>query len=631
MCAINGIINWNGVSSIDKEQVIASLKEMEYRGPDFSNMYSDTNCILGHNRLAILDLNPRSNQPMVSENKRYTIVFNGEIYNYKEIKKDLEQKGCHFNSVSDTEVLLNGFIKYGKEIVHKLRGMFAFVIWDEEQKEAFMARDRFGEKPFYYHYNPDGELAFASDLSGMVSLFGKELQISKQAIYELFSLQYIDVSSCIYEGIQKLAPGCMMTINASGIKTETYWTPNYKAKTNTSFEVNKENLHQLAKEAVAEQLEADVPVGLFLSGGTDSAVIAALASKQKQDITALTMSVPDNKNSDEAEAASFVANTLKIRHKIVNLDNNCVADLPYVLQNIEPLADASLLPAMAIAKEAKKEFKVMLSGDGGDEIFGGYKRPLQYRKYVFLGNIVTKSLVELVIKKSDIKPFYFGYSKITDARIFKWAGVETLYHLKSLPEKQSKVLFKTNQKFENQLIKKYKKASNFTNSEEDKILYIGVKSNLTDDFLLKMDTANMFHSIESRCPFLDYRILEYTSQLTIEQLMPNGIDKQLLKSIGSEYISAEFFKLPKKGFSIPYYDYLRTSWGDILLRFMQDGISSDMNLIDSKTVMHLISSYKTNPTFKIGKLLYSILVFEIWLRVFHLKMNPESIKLYSYE
>lgn len=627
MCAINGIINWNGVSNLHKEQIIASLMEMEYRGPDFSNTHSDANSILGHNRLAIVDLNPRSNQPMLSENKRYAIVFNGEIYNYKDIKNDLEQKGYHFNSVSDTEVLLNGFIAYGKEIVHKLRGMFAFVIWDTEQKEAFVARDRFGEKPFYYHYNSDGVFGFASNLAGIVPLFGKELQISKQAIYELLSLQYIDVNSCIYEGIQKLGPGCMMTINASGIKTETYWTPNYKDKTNSNFETNKENLHQLAKEAVAEQLEADVPVGLFLSGGTDSTVIAALASKQKQDITALTMSVPDNKNSDEAEAASFVANTLKIKHKIVNLDNNCVADLPYVLQNIEPLADASLLPAMAIAKEAKREFTVMLSGDGGDEIFGGYKRPLQFRKNTFSGNSLTKSLVELVIKKSDTKPFDYGYSKITDARIYKWAGVETLYHLKSLPQKQSQFLFKTNQKFENQLIKKYKEAANFASSEEDKMLYVGVKSNLTDDFLLKMDTANMFHSVESRCPFLDYRILEYTSHLTIEQLMPNGIDKELLKSIGSDYIPADFFKLPKKGFSIPYYDYLKTSWGDILQRFMQEGISNDMNLIDSKTVIQLILSYRANPSFKMGKLLYSILVFEIWLRVFHLKMNPESIKL----
>ena len=161
MCAINGIINWNGVSNLYKEQIIASLKEMEYRGPDFSNTHSDANSILGHNRLAIVDLNPRSNQPMLSENKRYTIVFNGEIYNYKDIKNDLEQKGYHFNSVSDTEVLLNGFIEYGKEIVHKLRGMFTFVIWDTEKKEAFVARDRFGEKPFYY-YKDNNCFVFAS-------------------------------------------------------------------------------------------------------------------------------------------------------------------------------------------------------------------------------------------------------------------------------------------------------------------------------------------------------------------------------------------------------------------------------------------------------------------------------------
>ena len=626
MCAVNGIIKWNGITNHDNDKVLSSLKEMEYRGPDFSNLYSDSNCVLGHNRLAILDLNPRSNQPMFSDCGRYTIVFNGEIYNYKTIKSDLILKGYQFNSVSDTEVILKGFIEYGKDIICQLRGMFALVIWDKDLKEAFVARDRFGEKPFFYYYLND-TFAFASNLGGIVPLVDIDLKISKQAIYELFSQQYIDVESCIYEGIQKLAAGCFMTINASGIKIKTYWSPNYKEKKEFTFEESKKQIHKLIKESVSEQLEADVPVGLFLSGGTDSTVIASLASNQKRDITALTMSVPNNKNSDESEAATFVASKLKIKHKIVALDNNCVADLPYVLKNIEPLADASLLPAMAIAKEAKKDFTVMLSGDGGDEIFGGYKRPLQFRKNAFSGNSITKSLVELVIKKSDTKPYDYGFSKITDARIYKWAGVETLYHLKSLPKKQAQVLFNTNQKFENQLIKKYKEASNFALSEEDKMLYVGVKSNLTDDFLLKMDTANMFHSVESRCPFLDYRILEYTSHLTIEQLMPNGIDKELLKSIGTDYIPAEFFKLPKKGFSIPYYDYLKASWGDMLIRFMQEGISSDMNLIDSKTVTQLISSYRTNPTFKFGKLLYSILVFEIWLRVFHLKMDPESIKL----
>ncbi|WP_320814527.1 asparagine synthase (glutamine-hydrolyzing) [Flavobacterium sp.] len=626
MCAVNGIIKWNGITNQDQDKVAASLKEMEYRGPDFSNLYSDSNCILGHNRLAILDLNPRSNQPMFSDCGRYTIVFNGEIYNYKTIKSDLILKGYQFNSVSDTEVILKGFIEYGKDIVCQLRGMFALVIWDKELKEAFVARDRFGEKPFYY-YNLNETFAFASNLGGIVPLVEGDLQISQQAIYELLSQQYIDVESCIYEGIKKLAAGCAMTINASGIKIKPYWSPDYKEKKELSFEENKKQLHQLISASVEEQLEADVPVGLFLSGGTDSAVIAALASKQKENITALTMSVPGNKDSDEAAAAAFVAEKLKLKHKIVSLDTNCVADLPFVLQNIEPLADASLLPTLAIAKEARKEFTVMLSGDGGDEIFGGYKRPLQYEENPFFGNFLTRNLVQLIIKKSDIQPFQFVHNKITDARIFKWAGVETLYHLKSLPHKQTQRLFKTPQTFENVLVKKYKEASFFANSEQDKMLYVGVKSSLTDDFLLKMDTANMFHSVESRCPFLDHRIIEYTSKMTTDQLMPNGIDKELLKSIGSEYIPADFFKLPKKGFSIPYYEYLKTSWGDVLIRFMKEGISDEMNLIHTDSVLHLINGYKISPTFKTGKILYSILVFEIWLRVFHLKMDPESIKL----
>ena len=622
MCAINGLINWDRISELDSKKIQKSLGEMKYRGPDFSNQEKYDYAILGHNRLSILDLNSRSNQPLKSKNQRYTIVFNGEIYNYKEIKVELENMGVIFESTSDTEVLLEGFQIYGEEILPKLRGMFAFAIWDNQKNELFIARDRFGEKPFYYFYDQNKIFAFASNLAGITPLVHFDLEIN-----ELLSTQFIDSESCIYNKIEKMNPGYFARINQKEIQIEQYWSPDYKNKIEENFANIKQNVNQLLESSIAEQLESDVQVGLFLSGGVDSSIVASIASKYKKDLTAITMSVPENKSFDEAEAAKFVAQKLKINHTIINLDQNCVSNLPYILKTIEPIADASLIPTMVIAKEASKNFKVMLSGDGGDEIFGGYKNPIHFIENPFKGNFITKSIINSVLKSSDKFPYHYLYSKINDKRLFKWGSLESYYQNKSLSKSETDIIKNDLNEFQNKFLTHYNESKLHCNNEVDKLLYVGIKSNLTNDFLLKMDSANMFYSVESRSPFLDHRILDYTSKLSINQLMPNGIDKEILKNIGSDYLPKEFFNNIKKGFSIPYYDYLKTTWGNLLADFIKEGISSEMNLINADVVLKLINDYKKKQTFRLGKILYSILVFEIWLRVFHLKMNPEQIKL----
>lgn len=627
MCGISGLIDWNKVSQEDGIRVEKSLAKMVYRGPDFSRIMQEDYSVLGHNRLSILDLNPRSNQPMKTMNGQFTIVFNGEIYNYKAIKQELESEGIVFFSTSDTEVLLNGYQKYGKDIVYKLRGMFSFVIWDNKNKKVFAARDRFGEKPFYYFLTKNKKFGFASNLSGIVPLFEMDLEINKQAVYELLNQQYISQTTCIYKGIQKMKPGSFMELTEDKITTTQYWSPNYKDKLEVSKEEIEKTIHNLIGESVSEQLEADVPVGLFLSGGTDSSIITALASRKKKDITAITMSTPDDKVNDEATAAAYVAKTLGVKHQIVSISPNCVNSLPQILKTIEPLADASLIPTMAVANAAHNDFKVMLSGDGGDELFGGYKVPLKYIENTFSGNNGTAYLLQKIIKNADTFPFDFIKSKLNTARVFKWGGIAAYYTSNEMPVKLAKSLLKSESEFSNESLSYLNQAEDFVSNEEDKLLFVGVKSKLVDDFLFKMDSANMFYSVESRAPFLDHRIIDYTSKLSINQLMENRIDKEILKNIGANYLSKDFFTLPKKGFSIPYYKYLQTSWGDLLTQLTNEGLSSDLNLINPAEVLNLIKVYKNKPTYKIGKILYSILVLEIWLRVFHLDQNPNDFIL----
>ena len=627
MCAINGLINWSGILEIEIDSVKKSLTKMQYRGPDYSQTSSDNFSALGHNRLSILDLNSRANQPMFSQDNRYSIVFNGEIYNYKILKEELISLGVNFKSTSDTEVLLNGYIFFGEKILQKLRGMFAFVIWDKKEEQVFAARDRFGEKPFYYFAKNKKEFGFASNLAGIVALRKDELNIDKEAVYQLLNQQYIDENTCIYKGIKKLKAGNFLLITKDKIIEKEYWKLDYKEKINIDHTKAKNKIHSILKSAVNEQLEADVPVGVFLSGGVDSSVITAIASKQKTDITALTISTPDDIKNDESKAAKYVADTLKINHKIIKLDRNCVNDLPHILKNIEPLSDASLIPSTAITKEAKKDFKVMLSGDGGDEIFGGYNIPNKYIDNTFKGNVLTSHLINNLINNADKPLQNYFYTKLNTNRIFKWGGLASYYNNTSISNLLQKELLKSEVSLNSASKRHYLESLKHIVNKEDSLMYVGVKSKLVNDFLFKIDSASMHNSIESRAPFLDYRLIDFTSKLSIKQLSPNKIDKEILKTIGSDYLSKEFFNLPKKGFSIPYYKYLENSWGDILLSLTKEGISAELGILNPICVEQLLKNYKKKPNFRIGKVLYSILILEIWLRVFHLKMNPHNIKL----
>jgi len=625
MCGISGIINWQEVTKKELDNVSSSLKEMDYRGPDYSNVFQSKFAILGHNRLSILDLNKRSNQPMTVSDGQFTIVFNGEIYNHNELRKELIAKGVEFTTTSDTEVLLKGYVTFGKAILKKIRGMFAFVIWDSIKNVCFAARDRFGEKPFYYSLDDNNDFLFASNLQGFVALKNEDMEINKQAVYELFSQQFIGEST-IYKGVEKLKPGHFIEVSADSFKDESYWDVNYTNKIETSFSEAKDGIEAMLFESVSEQLEADVPVGVYLSGGTDSSIIAALASQKKKDVIALTMSASNSVN-DEAEAASFVANHLGVQHKIVSLDGSSIKYLPSMLKTIEPLADVSLIPSMAIAKEASKDFKVMLSGDGADEIFGGYKTPYTFEQNNFKGNYITKKIIDESLKGNGKINRYLN-DRLTMSRLFKWGGIESFYSSVKSPVKEVLSVLNVDDIMVNKKTVSKEILSKIS-TESDIFMYLGVKDKLVNDFLYKMDSSSMLFSIESRAPYLDYRIIDYVSKLPLDTLMPSGEDKELLKKIGSKYIPESFFKLPKKGFSIPYYDYLKKEWGTLLIKLVNEHISADLGIINPSNVVGLVKRYREKPSYRVGRLLYSILVFEIWLRVFHLKIDMTDPILYE--
>ena len=620
MCGISGIIRWNKITELDLNRMNKSLLGTNYRGPDNKGLYVDDFAVLGHNRLSIIDLSSDANQPIKSLDGRYYIVFNGEIYNFNELKVELQNLGYNFKTTSDTEVVLSAYIHYGKNVCAKLRGMFAFAIWDNILNVLFLSRDRFGEKPLYYHYNQIGKkIFFSSDLNGLRSLMDFEPTINSLSVYSLIQQQYIDTDICIYNEVNKMPPSSYFLLKDGGnIEIENYWQPNYLTNLSDTFLDVKYKTKELLFKIVEEQLVSDAPIGVFLSGGVDSSVIAAIAKEIKNDISAITLSVSEDNAYDEGEIASKMAHKIGIKHKLIPVSDNCILELPNLLSHIEPLADSSILPSALIAKAANEDgFKVMLTGDGGDEIFGGYKRPL------LISDIANKrkfGIIKFLIDQALTNPSYdFIWKRLTTNRLISYGNIDQYFTKNNISPLIASELFLN--KYDKFLGTKWlSEAKKYCKNDYSLPFYINLKGQLVSDFLFKTDTSSMANSIETRSPFLDFRLQEFISQVPINNLMPNKIDKEVLKSIGNEYYSSEIMNLPKKGFSIPIRTYLLKSWNEKLLKYAKEGISEKYGLLSSNTIIKLVSKFRNNPENVIlGKTLFSILVFEIWLRSFHLK------------
>lgn len=629
MCGISGKIDFKS-RNLFIEDVQKSCDAMIYRGPDNITVKSSGIATLGHCRLAIIDLSAEANQPFYSEDERYVTVFNGEIYNFQEVRNDLiKNYGIQFKTNSDTEVLLQGFICCGPSILTQLRGMWAFVIWDKQKEELFMSRDRFGEKPLFYEFN-NGILSFASNLSGITKLTGSK-SLNPNAISELFAYQYISHNHSIYEGLQKLPPASFATVSIEGIQISTYWNVNYSEKIDISITEAQDTIENILTHSIEEKLIADVTLGLFLSGGNDSGIVAAIASKFKKGINSITLSTPENPELDESIYAKQIAQLHGINYHQVDLQMDCINKLPKLLSMIEPFADSSIIPTTAVSEMARKHLTVVLTGDGGDEIFGGYGIPSLLHR-------TSKSNLPLgevykTLSNNRFQPGWKYMPKLASSeKLIKYGGILNYCNaMDYLPVNIKKLVFQphfilkleTEQAFyPKQLVRQHPQWS-----DHDNMFYLGVKGYLPNDFLMKVDTGTMFASIESRAPFLDHRLIEFTSKLTHDHLTPGGVDKYLLKKICEKYLPKEIIYKKKTGFRIPVRDYFSGKWSIMLENLIKEGHSSDLGIINIEGSLKLIEWYKKAKPTQMDKLLFSMLVFEIWLRVFHLGVEIDEITL----
>lgn len=582
------------------------LKRINFRGPDYTGLqsYSFKNgkVTFGHNRLAILDLDARSNQPFTYNNSVH-IVFNGEIYNFKDIKATLLEKGYEFQTTSDTEVICAAYLEYGEKCLERFNGMFAFVIYDVKKQILFGARDRLGQKPFYY-YHSGTDFEFASQLSA-IKLGNNTLSVSNRAISNYMTWGYIPDPESIFTEVKKLPPGHFFTyeVHSGLFKEKKYWDIDYQGQERFqgTFEDAQEKLEILLTDAVKKRMIADVPLGIFLSGGIDSSLVAALANKNNAS-RVKTFSVKFNTVSvDESRYAQDVARHLGTDHHTIECNYEEGLD---IIENFshyydEPFSDSSAIPSMLLAKHTRKHVTVALSGDAGDESFLGYHRynwmTIAEKFYKIPGVIrplITGPLGALPSYKTKVVADVLKSKSLNEAYIKMMLGGTNgeWYHRPEhdIVEPYRDYLFHDNKNI-------YERISDFD-----------LKTYLNGDINTKVDRATMAYSLEARSPFLDYRVVEFGRSLPTSYKFYNKNQKRILKEILYKHVPKELFNRPKAGFTMPLNEWFRSELREYVMDELSTNGLKEIPGIHIEKVQNIIQQHmnkKINGSYTIWKLL----------------------------
>ncbi|WP_299122886.1 asparagine synthase (glutamine-hydrolyzing) [uncultured Winogradskyella sp.] len=521
------------------------LKSISFRGPDYTGIKKVNDLTFGHLRLSILDLDPRSNQPMVYES--LTLVFNGEIYNYKTVKKELIDLGYTFKTESDTEVLLIGYKHWGKSLLDKINGMFAFSIYDATTNKLFSARDRIGVKPFYYYWH-NGRLEICSQIRPLLE--GKS--INEEAISIYLDTDYIPSPYTIAENVFKLQSGNYMEIdlNTNQLTIEEYWNLQDVKIRDITYEDAKNELHELLKDAVKIRLQSDVPIGSFLSGGIDSSLVSSIASKvSPTQINTFSIGF-DDPNYDESKIAEQYAEIIDSNHTTTICGPNDILELIPKLTEVydEPFADSSALPSLLLNKITKQYVTVALSGDGGDESFIGYPYFDSLIRNKFIIDI-PYWIRKILANPKLLKIFGINSHRVRNALKTKTRNdfIENIYTRKGFLLKEKR----------QDWMKHYQGYKKWSNIFLQKAADLNIKLWLENNSNVKVDRASMAYSVEVRSPFLDYRVVEYARTLPMHFRYEKGRQKKILRDILKEYIPEEVFNQPKQGFSAPIRKWMR--------------------------------------------------------------------------
>ena len=588
---------------------------LAHRGPDDAGAWlaTDGNCALGHRRLSIIDLSPGGHQPMHDPKGELTIIFNGEIYYFMELRRELEGHGHSFHTASDTEVILAAYREWGEDCITHLRGMFSLAIHDAKRRRLLLARDRAGEKPmFYWHGN--GVLVFGSELKSLMAYPDFPRRLDLQSLNRYLAFSYIPGEHCILDGVKKLpaAHTALYDIDSDSLTVRPYWRlPEPVRNVTASDDELVEEMHELLRDSVKHQMISDVPVGIMLSGGVDSSLVTAVAAEvSSSPVHTFNISMPDSAALDESPFARLVAKHFGTNHTEFAAEAATVDLLPALARQYdEPMGDSSMVPTYLVSKLIRQQATVALGGDGGDELFGGYHTYEWVRRQALVRRLVPAPLRTTVSNAAKLIPLGVRGRNylIGTAQDIDWSMAHaTLY----FDQPARRALLAPSGFVADETPEHDRALFAYGCSAEQRAMAMDFRTYLPDDILVKVDRASMLTSLEVRAPFLDPKIIEFAFGRVPDHLRAgHGQRKVLLKKLAKRILPAELDITRKQGFSIPLDRWFRGPWGT----YMSDVLrQADPKLFDPRAIESLLASQER----RMGNAnrIFALTVFELWRR-----------------
>ncbi len=618
MCGIFGVVFRDKTRHVNAEWLKNLTSTMRHRGPDGDGIFIEKNVGLGHRRLSILDLNS-GQQPMFNEDGNMVIVYNGEVYNFPELKIRLESLGHTFRTNCDTEVIIHAFEEWGERCVDELRGMFAFAIYDSVKKEAFLARDRVGIKPLYYYFD-DQVFLFASEIKAILKSGLYNAEVNRSAIDFYIGLGYVPAPNTLFKGIKKVRSGHTMTLNSDArIKERRYWDMQFRNEAKKlSLSEYRYELKETLIDCVRSHLISDVPVGVFLSGGLDSStVVAIMSSVLKVPVKTFSVGYEGSGDASELRYAKKVARYFNTDHHeyILNADPFFDSLDTFIQFTEEPIVESAAVALYQLSRLAKKEATVLLSGEGADELLAGYpiyakmqriERYHNFLKKTYLHNFLPEN--NLMIPEKIRK--YLQWVKYPFNKRYRTVSCDVTHSMrddlytKSFNESIDSC-------YDDLFEEKYKELSD--KSILQKMLYVDIKYWLPDDLLLKADKSTMAASIELRVPFLDHKLLEYSGNLPDEHKNNNNEGKFILKKIMEDLLPNEIVYRKKLGFPVPIAQWFANDLHGKVAEILLDKETSRRGYFNKGYIHKILKMHKTGR-FDYSRRLLSLLIFELWHR-----------------
>lgn len=609
MCGIAGIMSING--SVDESKLKTMSENIAHRGPDADGLFfsKSNQCGLAHSRLSIIDLSADANQPMTESTNRYTLVFNGEVYNFEALRKELQAEGVAFETSSDSEVVLQSYVHWGVQCVDHFNGMFAFAVWDEKEKSLALFRDRIGIKPLYYFW--DGNtFAFGSEIKSLTS-FVDTKEWNMKAVSEYFQLGFVPAPMTIYKDIHKFEQGHYMIIGPNGLEKKEYWClSNQLAKKTILDRVSaKKRLNDLIQNSIDLRLKSDVPYGVFLSGGIDSSTVAAIAQdRAKQNINTFSIGFKEAQYN-ESDHARKVAQHLGTNHHEYTVSQQDAQELITKIPEWydEPYADTSAIPTYLVSKLAKDKVTMVLTGDGGDEQFLGYgryywKSRLQ-NPMVQIGRSVIKQVLKNSKKNNLIRAGeYFNYSIKADLNKHVFSVDQYFFS-----ERECNHFFD----FKLKRPVEYQWSIKRPMSAKEQQAFFDLKLYLPDDLLTKVDRVTMLNGIEARVPLLDHNIVSFGLNLDTSLKVRGKDQKWLLKQVLFDYVPKELFDRPKWGFGIPLQQWLTKELRFLLDDYVNEKTLSQCDFYNVHEILRLKEQFLNGESHLFNKL-WLIICFNMW-------------------